>query len=431
VIKGLGLGGAERLIVDSLPYLNQEQFDYEFAYMLPWKDFLVPTITKAGLPVHCLNMQKTWHFPSVQRRLQKLIRERRYDLIHADLPVTGVWARLMGRRFGIPVIYTEHNLQERYHPLTRRANALTFGWNDCVLAVSEEVTASINRFGLGRKTRVKTLLNGVPVEQVRAEAANVDGLREEFGIPKNNLIVGTVAVFRRQKRLQDWLEVASRVAKQQRNATFLLVGHGPEEPHLRAKIKELNLGEQIVVPGFRPDGRRVMALMDIFLMTSEFEGLPMALLEAMALAKPVVATMIGGVPKCVIDRETGILVGPQDEDRLTQIISERLLGQNPYNFEKLIRSDYGNFLLIEMLFVACDDIVNGHFLGGIELNIILKLRQLRIESTNNNRARQRGNFKILCYCLGLSASLHFPNLTQAQKVKHGYRQSRNVTGNSM
>jgi glycosyltransferase involved in cell wall biosynthesis len=174
-----------------------------------------------------------------------------------------------------------------------------------------------------------------------------------------------------------------------------------------------------------------MALMDIFLMTSEFEGLPMALLEAMALAKPVVAAMIGGVPKCVIDREAGILVGPQDEDRLTQIISERLLGQNPYNFEKLIRSDYGNFLLIEMLFVACDDIVNGHFLGGIELNIILKLRQLRIESTNNNRARQRGNFKILCYCLGLSASLHFPNLTQAQKVKHGYRQSRNVTGNSM
>lgn len=315
LIKSLGLGGAERLIVDSLPYLNREQFEYEFAYMLPWKDFLVPTISKAGFSVHCLSMQKTWHFLLMQRRLQKLIREHRFDLIHADLPVTGILARLMGRRYGIPVIYTEHNLQERYHPLTRRANALTFGWNDCVLAVSEEVATSINRFGLGKKTKVKTLLNGVPVEQVRAEAGNVNALREEFCIPKNNLVVGTVAVFRRQKRLQDWLEVASRVTKQQKNVTFLLVGHGPEEAMLRSKIRELRIEDHVVMPGFRPDGRRVMALMDVFLMTSEFEGLPMALLEAMALSKPVVATSVGGIPEVVKNGDEGFLtlVGAVDE----------------------------------------------------------------------------------------------------------------------
>ncbi|NUN06075.1 MAG: glycosyltransferase [Bdellovibrio sp.] len=325
LIKGLGLGGAERLIVDSLPYLNREQFDYEFAYTLPWKDFLVPTIKKSGFQVHCLGMQKTWHFPLMQRRLQKLIRERSFDLIHADLPVTGVLARFMGRRFGIPVIYTEHNLQERYHPLTRRANALTFGWNDCVLAVSEEVATSINRCGLGRKTKVKTLLNGVPVEQVRAEAGNVNGLREEFGIPKNNLIVGTVAVFRRQKRLQDWLEVASRVTKQQRNVTFLLVGHGPEESMLRTKIKELKLEKHVLMPGFRPDGRRVMALMDVFLMTSEFEGLPMALLEAMALHKPVVATSVGGIPEVVKNGDEGFLTRVGAVDDLAECTT-KLLG---------------------------------------------------------------------------------------------------------
>jgi glycosyltransferase involved in cell wall biosynthesis len=315
LIKGFGLGGAERLIVDSLPYLNRTQFDYEFAYMLPWKDFLVPTITKAGFPVHCLGMQKTWHFPLMQRRLQALMQQCGFDLIHADLPVTGVLARVMGRRFGIPVIYTEHNLQERYHPLTRCANALTFGWNDCVLAVSEEVAASINRSGLGKKTRVMTLLNGVPVEQVRAEAGNVNGLREEFGIPANHLVVGTVAVFRRQKRLQDWLEVASRIAKQQKNVTFLLVGHGPEESMLRSRIRELDIEDRVVMPGFRPDGRRVMALMDVFLMTSEFEGLPMALLEAMALRKPVVATAVGGIPEVVNSGDEGFLtpVGAVDE----------------------------------------------------------------------------------------------------------------------
>ena len=324
LIKGLGLGGAERLMVDSLPYLNQEQFDYEFAYMLPWKDFLVPVITKAGFPVHCLNVQKTWHFFSVLRRLQKLIREGRFGLIHADLPVTGILARLMGRRFGIPVIYTEHNLQERYHPLTRRANALTFGWNDCVLAVSEEVAASINRSGLARKSNVRTLLNGVPVEQVRAEAGNANGLREEFGIPKNNLVVGTVAVFRRQKRLQDWLKVVSRITQQQKNVTFLLVGHGPEEAMLRSKIRELRIEDRIVMPGFRPDGRRVMALMDVFLMTSEFEGLPMALLEAMALRKPVVATAVGGIPEVVKNGDEGFLTHVSAVDELARCITKLL-----------------------------------------------------------------------------------------------------------
>ncbi|RIK75263.1 hypothetical protein DCC62_13725 [candidate division KSB1 bacterium] len=123
------------------------------------------------------------------------------------------------------------------------------------------------------------------------------------------------AVFRRQKRLQDWLEVASRIVQQQGNVTFLLVGHGPEEAMLRSKISELGIEDRVVMPGFRRDGRRVMALMDVFLMTSEFEGLPMALLEAMALAKPVVATSVGGIPELVKNGDEGFLtlVGAVDE----------------------------------------------------------------------------------------------------------------------
>jgi glycosyltransferase involved in cell wall biosynthesis len=223
------------------------------------------------------------------------------------------------------VIYTEHNLQERYHPLTRRANALTFGWNDCVLAVSEEVATSINRFGLGRKTRVATLLNGIPVEQVRAEADNINGLREDFGISDNHLVVGTVAVFRRQKRLQDWLEVANQIIKKQKNITFLLVGHGPEESMLRSRIRELKIEDRVVLPGFRPDGRRAMALMDIFLMTSEHEGLPIALLEAMALGKPVVATAVGGIPEVVKNGEQGFLTPVEAVDELAGYTA-KLLG---------------------------------------------------------------------------------------------------------
>ena len=172
-----------------------------------------------------------------------------------------------------------------------------------MLAVSEDVATSIERFGLGQRTCVVTLANGVPVEQVRAEAANAGGLRAELNIPEHHVVVGTVAVFRSQKRLDDWLQVASRVAARRPDVTFLLVGGGPLESHVRGRIDALGLSHCVRTPGFRPDGRRMMSVMDVYLMTSEFEGLPLALLEAMALGKPVVSTNVGGIPEAL---QTGV-----------------------------------------------------------------------------------------------------------------------------
>jgi glycosyltransferase involved in cell wall biosynthesis len=250
---------------------------------------------------------KIMWFLHALKQLQSLQSQKRFDLIHAHMPVAGILARCIGRWYDTPVIYTEHNLQERYHPLTRWLNGATYGWNDYVLTVSGEVSASIVRLKLDRKTQVETLLNGVPVERVRAEAAHLNGLREELEIPPDHLIVGTVAVFTPKKRLQDWLEVAAQVISQRDDVTFLMVGHGPEEKALKAKVQALGLTERVRMPGFRPDGRRVLGLMDVYLMSSAFEGLPIALLEAMALGKPIVATTVGGIPEVVQDGQEGFL----------------------------------------------------------------------------------------------------------------------------
>jgi glycosyltransferase involved in cell wall biosynthesis len=323
LIKSLGLGGAERLLVDALPYLNRERFEYTFAYLLPWKDFLVPQFREAGFPIHCLGTTKmvdngqSWRkeergekvkwFPRSLQQLKLLQGEEYFDLIHAHMPIAGILARFAGRWYDVPVIYTEHNLQERYHPLTRWLNRATYGWNNCVLTVSQEVSTSLARLGLDRKTRLETVLNGVPLERVRAEAANLNGLRNELEIPPGHLVVGTVAVFTPKKRLQDWLDVAAQIASRRKDVTFLLVGHGPEEATLKAKVQALGLTERVRMPGFRPDGRRVLGLMDVYLMCSAFEGLPIALLEAMALGKPVVATAVGGIPEVVQNGFEGFL----------------------------------------------------------------------------------------------------------------------------
>ena len=329
LIKSLGLGGAERLIVDSLAYLDREQFDYHFAYCLSRKNFLVPQIEAAGFPVHCLGMRSNLHFPLMLPRLNALSRRCQFDLIHADMPQAGILARLIGRWQRIPVIYTEHNLQERFHPITRYINGLTYGWNKQVLAVSQEVARSIAQWSLDRHTQIEILLNGVPVEQVRQEARDLHSLRRKLDIPENHLIVGTVAVFRKQKRLQDWLDVAACIANQRDDVIFLLVGDGPENKTIRERVQRLGLADRIRMPGFRPDGRRLMGLMDIYLMTSEHEGLPIAMLEAMTLGKPTVSTAVGGIPELIQPGKDGYLVPVNAIGQLAD--KTLLLLANPYH----------------------------------------------------------------------------------------------------
>jgi L-malate glycosyltransferase len=332
LIKGLGLGGAERLLVDSLPFLDRTRFDYHVGYLVPWKHFLVPRVESAGIPVHCLGDALTtpgrWReatlLPGTLRRLIALQRRERFDLIQADLPIAGILARLAGRLSSVPVVYTEHNVQERYHSLTKWANAATYGWNDRVLAVSGEVAESIGRHGLRGRTRVLTLPNGVPVEEVRAEAARGLGVRSEVDIPGKHLVVGTVAVFRSQKRITDWLQVAARIAASRSDVTFLLVGGGPLEGVVRERVASLGLTDRVRMTGFRADGRRLMAAMDVFLMTSEFEGLPIAMLEAMTLGRPVVATRVGGIPEILAESGAGLLASVGAIDELSYCVLQLL-----------------------------------------------------------------------------------------------------------
>ncbi|MEZ4729004.1 MAG: glycosyltransferase [Caldilineaceae bacterium] len=341
LIKSLGLGGAERLLVDSLPYLKRDQYEYHFAYLLPWKDYLTTHLCAAGFAVHCLGrgsdpaqpharytppkpLQALTLLPAALYRLNCLQRQEQFDLIHADLPVSSILARLLGQYFHLPVVYTEHNLQERYHPWTRQANRLTYRWNSHVVAVSGEVMASIARHGLAHRTQVTMLLNGVPVEQVRAEAQNLDELRAQLNLHANLRIVGTVAVFRSQKRLTDWVAMAAQVAAQRDDVIFLLVGDGPEMPTVRAQVAALGIADKICLVGFREDGRRLLGLMDIYVMSSEHEGLPIALLEAMALGKPVVATSVGGIPEVLTHGEEGYCTDVGDIDHLAGHVIELL-----------------------------------------------------------------------------------------------------------
>jgi len=307
LIKGLGRGGAEQILASAAPHLDRTRFDYEVAYLLPWKDALVKDLEDADIPVRCLDGSRGVVWVS---RLRRLVSARRFDLIHAHSPVAASAARVSFGRGGPPIVYTEHNVWERYHRATYWSNMLTFGRNRHVFAVSDHVRDSIRYptpLALSTMPPVETLYHGIDQASI-AEWASRNGVREELGIPHDAPVVGTVANFKSHKRLDQLLRAFAVVHREVPDARLVLVGQGPLEGELFRLARSLGLHDRVLFTGFREDAPRVCSTFDVFALSSEHEGLSIALIEALALGKPAVVTDVGGLSEVIEDGRQGYIV---------------------------------------------------------------------------------------------------------------------------
>jgi glycosyltransferase involved in cell wall biosynthesis len=315
LIKGLGRGGAEQLLVNAAPIMDTRRFDYHIAYLLPEKDALVSDLKAVGLPVICLD---GGHGIGWIRRLRGLVRERRIDLVHTHSPYPAVGARLALGPRKPRFVHTEHNVWESYSRATYWGNLITYFRNDHVFAVSRNVLQSVDlpRFlGFMPRPPIETLYHGpAPAPELPVRSPEI--IRQELNIPDGALIVGTVANLKAKKGYPYLLRAAAVVRKELRDVRFVIVGQGPDEPFLRSEAHRLGLDRTVVFTGFREDPLRVAAAFDVFALPSLYEGLSIALIEAMSLGKPSVVTRTGGVPEVVTHGKHGLIVSPGDSDEL-------------------------------------------------------------------------------------------------------------------
>lgn len=323
LIKGLGRGGAETLLLQAQRQPPAERSLYSYGYFLPWKDALVEELRQAGAEVICFPARGAAGMLLRIPRLIRFARSWRAQLLHCHLPLAGVVGRIAGSLAGIPVVYTEHNLQERYHPFTRRANRLTWRLQRAVIAVSGEVAESIRR-NLGDSVPVQVVLNGIPVERYRPDPAAAAEVRRRWQVPADAPLVGTVAVLRAQKALDDWLAAAATVRGAAPRAHFLIVGDGPLRSELEGRAAALGLADAVRFAGLQQDVRPFLSAFDVFLSTSVFEGLPLALLEAMAMERAVVATAVGGVAEAAVAGVSARLTPPHHPEESARATSELL-----------------------------------------------------------------------------------------------------------
>lgn len=308
IIKSLGRGGAETLLPETLAQHNKGKFDFHYIYFLPWKNQMVDAIQKAGGTVTCFPAKNNLVIIGNAFKIAAYVRKHQIKLIHCHLPWAGIVGRLVGKLTGVPVVYTEHNSWERYHKFTYLLNKFSFFSQEQVIAVSADVANSIKKHYRGVKPQVDVVLNGINTDKFSPLSPIDRDIRRELSIPEQATVIGLACVFRKQKRVTVWLDIARQLHERFPNTHFIIAGDGPLKAEIDAKAKELGTEGFVHFVGLQPEIKPYLKAMDIFMMTSEFEGLPIALMEAMSMECMPACTSAGGIGELIKDNANGILV---------------------------------------------------------------------------------------------------------------------------
>jgi len=259
------------------------------------------------------------------RRVAALLRAEKIDLVQTTLFYADIIGTLAARWAGIRGVISWEAVTQPYgikHLLAYRLASKGF---TCAVAVSDAIRHQIITQRHVPEQKTRTIRYGVDLEAFSPSGNR--GLRKSWRIPDRAVVLGTVARFSRQKGHCYLIDAACGILKKYPDVHFVLAGDGPLRPELEYRVRSLGIGESFHFLGFRHDVRDCVNAFDVFVLPSLYEGLPNAVLEAMACAKPVVATAVDGTPEAVVDGETGLLVPPEDpealEDALGRLLANR------------------------------------------------------------------------------------------------------------
>ncbi len=320
-------------------------FHIPFMKLLQGKDYEVHIATKLGnrqqefddigVIKHNVDFSRSPYSPKVFKSLQqmeKLLKEIRFSLVHVHTPVAAFVTRLACQRTNThPVLYTAHGFHfYKGAPLKNwllyyNMEKLAAHWTDGLITINEEDYKAAQKFKL-RKNGKMFFVPGVGVDVVSLEQriASIDRSekRKELGLSADAAVIITVGELNANKNHIQVLEALSKLNKT--NFHYLIVGNGEDEQKLQKAVNELLLRDKVSFLGFRRDVPELLTASDVFILTSRREGLPKAVMEAMAVGLPIIATDVRGNRDLVKSGENGYLV-PVDDVEQTAIAIERLI----------------------------------------------------------------------------------------------------------
>ena len=316
----LDVGGLERVVLD---LVRESGRDGHRATVLCLErpGTLAQAAAELGARVICADKPPGFR-PELVGRIADLLRADRPDVLHTHQCGALLYAGRAARRAKVPVVvHTEHGKHYADRWRTRFLGRFAARAARRVFAVSEDIRRELRDCGIVPPGKVACVPNGVDVDRFEVTDHRTS-LRREFGLPADVPVIGTVGRLTALKRQDVLLQGFARL--QLPTARLLIVGDGPAREELVNLAARLGVTDRVVFAGYRERPERALAAMDAFALTSDSEGMPLAILEAWAAGKPVVATRVGGVPELIADGRTGLLFPAGDDAALARLL-DRLL----------------------------------------------------------------------------------------------------------
>jgi glycosyltransferase involved in cell wall biosynthesis len=329
----LFIGGAEKVIVSLVKEMDRTRFDVAVCCTRA-RGPLTEVVTAAGVPVILAMNPKRSHYLR-PLDLRPVLADLKPDVVHSHgLQAMGTVAPLAMCGLIPHWIHTFHfgnyPYEKRRHMFLER---LYSRWVDQLVAVAEPQRQAIIKHHGVSPDRIVTLANGVPDNPFVNDPDVRRRKREELGIPHDAFLIGTIAVLTEQKGIRYLIDAARQVLAVMPSARFMIVGSGHLSDSLRAEVDALGLSSSILFTGWRMDGAELLMTSDAYVMPSLWEAMPLALLEAMAAARPIVVTDVGDNRRIVRNGEVAVLVPPKDASALAQALLD--LARDPARAQKL------------------------------------------------------------------------------------------------
>ena len=269
-------------------------------------------------------------------QIKDIIRHKEINLVHSQGARADFFSRLAGRRARVPhIVSTIQMPVEGFEVgflrkmIYRLMDQFSERYVDRFIVVSESLRKTLTEGRGISGERVVRIYNGIELDRFQPDLKR-SNLRKQWGISTKAPVIGAIGRLVWQKGFEYLIEAMPEILQDISQAKLLLVGEGPLRHELEGLARKLNVNTRVIFTGFRSDIQDLLSIIDILSVPSLLEGFPMITLEAMAMAKPIVATQIGGIVEQISDSDEGILVPPRDTESLVsailRLIKDRELG---------------------------------------------------------------------------------------------------------
>lgn len=332
IVDSLTIGGVQKILLSIVKHTNHRKINHFIAYSIGGS--LEPEFREYNVQLYKLQDQylrfRDTHGAFVIYKIIKYIRSNKIDIVHTHSFVPYFFGTIAAKICGIPVInhvHTEEYRRQTYaerllkgnvvssHPfLNKFLMQFTYRTITTAQSTQEELSKLVHNMD-----KVKLIYNGINIPERYFSQIEIENIKRKYNLNATYYIC-TIGRLTMQKNQSLFLRAAPHILQEFPDVQFIIVGDGPLNTNLKMLVKELKLDNSVIFTGALLDIYPILAIADIFVLSSVWEQFPVTILEAMSMRKPVVAPRIAGIPEAVLDGESGILFEPNNIDQLANAI---------------------------------------------------------------------------------------------------------------